>query len=160
MKINEEPDHIIIDRYYAAAMSGINVNWLNSLREEWYDYITSLPNKERTTYLIAVLDDQIYNGGLNQYFVNGYGQFAFETITALEQIGALASAELLRKAYDSVNASNYDGKEFRNRLVAGEIDKLYDSEELDSYLDALDDTYVERVDDIGRLLIKYLQESE
>lgn len=88
-------DSALIDLVYESAVKGLKDEWLESKSSKWYDYIVNLPENEKVVYTIAVLDMQINNGGFNQYFVNGYGQFARETIKSLELINAQKTGEIL-----------------------------------------------------------------
>ena len=56
--------------------------------------MSSFPDS--TVALVAELEAQVNNGGFDQFFFNSSGDKTEETITALEQIGALKTAELLR----------------------------------------------------------------
>ncbi len=49
-------DSEIIDYYYTNSVSGIEESWFTNNSENWYNYIINLPDKERVTYLILVLD--------------------------------------------------------------------------------------------------------
>ncbi len=157
-KENLMTDSDLIDHYYAIAVSALRQEWLNnSSYDHWYHHIISLPEKEKTTYLISILDMEVYNGGFNQYFINGYGQFVVETIIALQKIKALELANLLALAYSKINSEDNDSTTFRKKLFAGEINELYD-ENIDLYLDSLSDRYTEYPDNIGILLCDYLRE--
>lgn len=92
-------DQAIIEQNYAEAIKGLREEWLNEPGVQWFNYVVNLREQLQTTYLVIVLDNQVINGGLHQYFVNGYGQFAEETIDALIRIGAIEKAELLKKAF-------------------------------------------------------------
>lgn len=79
----------LIEKVYKVSVIGIKENWFQSFEgnELWYNYILNLNSPFRETYLIGILDSQVYNSGLEQYFSNGFGQFAKETIIALQEIG-------------------------------------------------------------------------
>ncbi|MPT34194.1 MAG: DUF4375 domain-containing protein, partial [Flavobacterium sp.] len=99
----------LIEEKYAEAVKGIKEKeeWSNEPNTKWYKYIIGLPVQLQICYLIVVFHNQIFNGGFHQYFVNGYGQFAKETIDALKTIGALKKAELLEEALKIVNSESY-----------------------------------------------------
>ena len=151
-------DSEIIDFYYTAATIGIKESWFHIIENDnWYNYIINLPDKERVTYLVVILDEEVNNGGFNQYFINGYGQFANPTVNALELIKAEKIAKLLKLAIKKVNTLNYEDVIFRQKLLRGEIDALYEDDYLDDYLDSLDDKYTKYLDNIGELLSSYLR---
>ena len=156
-KLNIMSDEEIINYYYAISVSGIKESWFSN-SEDWYNYIVNLPDKERVTYLISILDKQVFNGGFNQYFVNGYGQFAKETVIALQAINANDMANILQIAYEEVNSPGYDDHTFRQKILRGEIDALYeDDDDLNNYLEYLDGKYYEYPDNLGLLLGNYLR---
>ena len=156
--LNLLSDQELLDFYYEAAVKDIQEEWFISNSTKWYEHIIGLPDKEKFTYLIEILDRQVFNGGFNQYFVNGYGQFVKETIEAFNMIEAYELAKIIGKAYYSVNSANYDGVIFRKKILFGEIEELYNGdEELDKYLDSLDNKYYEYPDNIGLLLVEYLR---
>lgn len=90
-------DSDLIDFVYESAVKGLKDEWLESGSSKWYEYIINLPEKEKVIYTVAILDMKINNGGFNQYFVNGYGQFARETIKSLELINANKTAKFYQK---------------------------------------------------------------
>lgn len=150
-------DSEIIDYYYGEAVKGITAEML-SIKNiyAWYNHIIDLPEKEKTVYLIVILDDQVSNGGFNQYFFNGYGQFAPETVEALKSINANQTAKLVELAYEAVNTEEYAPLTFREKIMLRQID-LIENDALDDYLDKLDDQYYEYPDDLGKLLGIYLR---
>lgn len=158
--IKSMPDEEVINLYYEKAVSRFKKSWFNfSHNENWYKYITELPEKESTAYLVCLLDDQVYNGGFNQYFINGYGQFIKETILAFKRIKAFKMADLIEKAFLTVNFNNDDYKLFRKKIIAGKINELYnDNSNLNNYLEKLDDEYWEYPENIGNLLAECLRQ--
>ena len=108
--------------------------------------------------MIVVFHNQIYNGGFHQFFVNGYGQFAKETINILITIGALNKAKLLKEALNFVNAENNTDAVFRKKLLEKEIKSLFIDDNLFEPLDKLDAQYyaIEK-EDLEQLLCDYLQ---
>jgi hypothetical protein len=108
------------------------------------------------TYLIVLLENQVFNGGFDQYFANCYGQFALDTVAALNSINAPQKSELLKRAYEIVNVENWTSDAFRNKLIEGEMMSLFD-DDLMAKLDLLDDEYYRAEnEDLLVLLNKYL----
>ena len=75
MKIEE-----LIEKTHLEATKGIKEEWFVSEVPHWYSYVVNLPKHLQTTYLTALLENKVLNGGFHQYFANSYGQFAKETI--------------------------------------------------------------------------------
>lgn len=157
-EIDEILNSGLIDLYYNSAVKDIQEEWLVKPYEKWYSHISNLPEKEKVTYHISLLDEELGNGGFNQYFVSGYGQFAKDTINSLNLIKANKSAKILEKALKYVNFNNLEDDVFRKKILFGEIDELYEDENLDNILSELDDEYCEYEDNIAVLLHNYLKE--
>ncbi len=148
----------IIEREFAEAVKGIKEDWLINVSSEWYEYIIGLPIHLQIVYLVVVFHNQIFNGGFHQYFVNGYGQFAKETINALFNIGAQNKADLLKEALLKVNSENNTDPVFRRRILEKDISQLFVSDELFGPLDELDTKfYACEQEDIEQLLADYLR---
>lgn len=149
-------DRQLINKYYAESVSGIREEWFIDKSPRWYEYVERLDELLQIVYLIEVLDSQVINGGFDQYFVNGYGQFAKLTILALVKIDATEKANLLDEALKRVNVENYDDKTFRHKLLNHEIDELYD-DEIPIKLNLLDRVYYSKENEIEHLLTEYIQ---
>jgi hypothetical protein len=52
------------------------------------------------TELADLLDAEVNNGGFDQFFFNSSGDYALETVEALNQIGAIRTAKLVQLACD------------------------------------------------------------
>ncbi len=149
----------LIDFVYNLATEGIRSEWFeNNKSIKWFDYVIGLPEKLQTTYLIGILNMQVMNGGFNQYFVNGYGQFSFITIEALKKIGSTDIADLLQQALTEVNKEDLSQDIFRQQLLNGEIVSLYDDEVLDISLAKLDDKFFEMHESLESNLAKFLRQ--
>jgi len=57
-----------------------------------------LSNREQTYYLVCVLQGEVLNGGIGQFFDNSSGDFYRETLDALEELGAMRCRALLVEA--------------------------------------------------------------
>ena len=147
----------LIEEKYAEAVKGIKDEWFTEPNTKWHEYVIELPIQLQICYLIVVFHNQIFNGGFHQYFVNGYGQFAKETINALQTIGAVKKADLLEEALKIVNFENYSDYTFRKNLFEKQIPQLFSKDDLFEPLDNLDNNYYTVEDeDIESLLGSYL----
>lgn len=154
--MKEISDSDLIDFTYSSAIKNLKEDWLKDSSPEWYNYIINLKEKEKVVYTIAILDMEVNNGGFNQYFINGYGQFARETINSLKKIGANKTAEILIEVLGRIQ-NNLSDDTFRNNLLNGKIKDLYEDDILDNFLSFMDNQYYKYEDDIGALLGKYLR---
>lgn len=147
----------IINQFYVKALEGLKDEWLTAETSQWYDYIMALPEKERFTYMIMVMQEQVFNGGFHQYFSNTYGRFVFETISALKQIGAIQHAGLLEQVLQTINKKNDPPKIFREKVAAKNFDSSFNSDEVEDKLEDLVSEYIDLdEDEIFKLLGKYL----
>lgn len=114
----------------------------------------------RTYYFVVRFDGELVNGGMSQFFSNSAGNHSSETLTALREIGAVLSAELLQKALTIF--PNSEAPVDRRRRC----DLLFAFEKLDpKFLDALDEVYYQRVlsldteseEDLTQLIADYLR---
>lgn len=153
---NKSNQDELIDLYYESAIKGLEEEWFINIDARWYNYITALPIKEKVTYHIAILDEEVSNGGFHQYFINGYGQFAKDTILSLDLINAKQTGLILKKAYDLINKDNLEDTCFREKILNNEIDSLYEDAELNMELNNLDEIYSDYPDNIGKLLLSFL----
>ncbi|MET7037981.1 DMP19 family protein [Elizabethkingia miricola] len=148
----------LIGKFYSESVKGIDGEWFVSNSQQWYSYIINLPQNLQTTYLIVVLENQVLNGGFHQCFVNGYGQFAKETIDVLIEIRAFQRANLLNKAFILIKDENISDEEFRKGLLNGTIERLFDYDNLFKLLNELDGVYYDIEDeDVEYLLANYLR---
>ncbi len=57
-----------------------------------------MPAQDPVVELVSALEAEVNNGGFDQFFLNSAGDDTQETITALERIGALKTAKIVREA--------------------------------------------------------------
>ena len=62
------------------------------------EVLSAVPAGLRASYVLTILDGEIYNGGFAQWFANSGGVLSFETIEALVLIGAERHTELCLQA--------------------------------------------------------------
>lgn len=151
----------VLREYYIKSCNGLKKEYFKD-KDLWYNHIISLPEKLKATYTIVVFHLQIFNGGLHQYYLNRYGQFAYITLNFLDIIGAHRSTEILRKSIDLLNESNDNIDEFRKKVFNHELVKLIGfDEKLVESLNVLDDEYYHinysTEENVMLLLFLYLQ---
>jgi len=62
------------------------------------DGLYRLSRWEQTYYLVCVLQGEVFNGGIGQFFDNSSGDFYRETLDALGELGAMRCRALLVEA--------------------------------------------------------------
>lgn len=152
---NEE----ITDKYYKEAVTGLNETILND-KDFWYNYVVNLPLHLQVVYTIVVFHQQVFNGGLHQYFFNSYGQFAHLTVEHLKLIRAFKVSNILDKSIHEVNIEELNVNEFRAKVFNRELGRVADfDEKLCDSLEILDNEYDDLNEDLEQLLVDYLQSS-
>lgn len=147
----------IINHYYKNAVKGLNEIILED-KDLWYSHIMNLPQNLQATYTIVVFHEQVFNGGLHQYFFNSYGQFAYLTVEHLKSIKAFKSAAILDSAITLVNIEKMGLDEFRTKIFERELSRIVDfDDDLCDALAELDDKYYDLDEDLEQLLAGYLQ---
>lgn len=111
-----------------------------------------LASVEKTFDCVFGFESEINNGGLNQYFFNSAGNFALDTVVALQNIGANYASELLLKSFDVFP----EKKPFADRFKRQEqLNKI--GNEGEEFLLGLDEKLLAYHPSIGALLIKYVE---
>jgi hypothetical protein len=111
----------------------------------------SLSHPERVLHHIYWLESEVNNGGFDQFFVNSSGDYALDTPSALEEIGAHHTAHLVKRAIDLFPR----GSPSRNREQR--IEQLESmGETLRDQFSAFDSEFFEYQDPLEELQVKYM----
>jgi YD repeat-containing protein len=94
--------------------------------------------------LIDALEGEVNNGGFHQYFYNSAGDRTAETIQALEIIGALAVADIVKRAAQKFRY----GMPPKNRLLLAAYPNAAAFRELD-------EEFYQYPDNLSALITKY-----
>jgi hypothetical protein len=123
----------------------------------WRQVVNELPEQAARVYRIGILNLQVMNGGFIQYFDNGYGIFAYETLNDLKALQAKDTHQLLKEAVEIINKDNRTGEAFVNLILHRTFDVNYNS--ICEQLDRLDNLYygLEETEDMEELLGTYLR---
>ncbi len=150
-------NHEIIDKFYKEAVQGLNETILED-EFLWYGHVVRLPSHLQVVYTVIVFHQQVFNGGLHQYFFNPYGQFAYMTFNNLKAIKALKAAEILKKAIDAVNDEKLGDGDFRRKIFNRQIESITNfDDKLGDTLNDLDTEYYSLDENLEGLLMSYLQ---
>jgi len=142
---------------YHRAVVGLTEAIFAAPYPRWYDHVNNLPLPERLTYCVLEFDAQVGNGGLHQYFWNGYGQFAYETVAYLGLLGATAQAGIMRQALTLLETAEPVPAVLREKVNARTLVALNDfAEPLTSTLDKLSDAYFACPEDLEERLQQFL----
>jgi hypothetical protein len=110
-------------------------------------------NRDEVGEVINELEGEVNNGGFHQYFNNYSGGNAAEALIALETIGALRMADILKRAIGRFPAGNVP-KDRESRLEI--LSNVFPN--TDEFND-LDDEFFTYPDDIAALVEKYKTET-
>ncbi|WP_375562757.1 DUF4375 domain-containing protein [Bernardetia sp. OM2101] len=116
----------IVEEYYFEATKNITEEILKD-HNQWYDYVLKLEKKLQVTYTIVIFHEQVFNGGIDQYYVNSYGIFSSITIDNLRYIGSAKEADILEEVFLKLR-KNYSDKEFINKLFWSDLNEIYEKE--------------------------------
>ena len=114
------------------------------------DGFESLPTPARIIYAVWWLDADVSNGGFDQYFFNSWGDYSADALRGLQTIGAASTADTLRRAtavFPSPGPSP-------DRTIRGDQLEAFSPAQED-VLEALDNEFFERPDDLEGLLADF-----
>ncbi len=114
------------------------------------DEIEKLNECEKTFFLTQALEAEINNGGFSQFFFNSAGNFAYETVTAFEAIGAVKTANICRKAIASFGKKIPKDRGKRMDFLDEYEDDVSD------ILNECDDAFFEYEEDLNQLNFDYI----
>jgi len=140
----------LISRLYSSANQHLeNANYDSENWSQWYNTVQGLSGPEKMVYVIVEMNRTITNGGFAEFYESSYGIFAPEVIHVLNEIKALATAEIVTKSLPVVNPNGllddkYKAAVFniklseqeRMQLYSNDIgyDQLHDKENLEDLL--------------------------
>jgi hypothetical protein len=127
---------------------------IESDSRELVESVRKLPKGQRMHYVTYVLENEVHNGGFDQFFTNSSGSYARMAVPSLDLIGAKKHAKLMRRAIAAYARQEPDQKVFK-------VDKTV-KKYLETYKDAdlgkLNSEFYEMADQLSKLRIKYIRE--
>ena len=125
-----------------------NKDWSNE-----FDVITSLSPGLRAVYSTSLLEDEVNNGGFNQFYWNSSGQFAKESEDGLALIGAKEHLELMREANKIHEQEKPVFEKYKKIGTSEAFSKSYGATKLNT----LDDKFYKMKESLSELRIKYIR---
>lgn len=142
----EEIWQITCDQNFVVAMYGYLCK-----KCDYGDAFEKLSKEQAVIYLCNTLEGEVYNGGYDQFFCNSSGNFAIDTVDALNEIGAHGTAKCLQKAL-SIFPNSLPPKDRDLR-----IDALNETpEDKRAILSELDDEFYEEKEPLAQLMFQYI----
>lgn len=120
----------------------------------WGDNLDGLTQPQRNFFFNQNLEREINNGGFNQYFYNSSGDYAHETLTSLQAIGANKTADILRQAIDQFPNSIVPKDRQERQNVLGQIEAKANEE-----WEHLDQKFYAYEDDLNELNLQYVKQN-
>lgn len=140
----------LISRLYSSADQQLeDANFDVESWSEWYQVVQGLTRPEKTVYVIVKLNQAVTSGGFSEFYETSFGVFAPEIIHVLNEIKAVATAEIVSSTLPIVNPTGLlddTYKEFVFKLELSEpqraqlysydvqYDQLQDHENLEDLL--------------------------
>ncbi len=112
----------------------------------------NLTDADKTFNYVYWLETEVNNGGFNQYFFNSAGDYAQDTVKALQDIGANYTAELLQQAISIFSEKTPSPDRYKRQE---QLEKI--GEEGEIFLSELDQKFYVYTDPIGALLVDYVK---
>jgi hypothetical protein len=128
---------------------------IDSLLNVKCDYgakIERLNASQKTFLLIENLEREVNNGGFDQFYFNSSGDFANETISALEEIGAYKTAEIVRTA----NSELKNGNVPKNQTERQKQQEIIRENAIETW-NKCDEQFYRYEEDLSSLLIKFVR---
>ncbi len=126
-------------------------SYLNK-KSDYGDRIELLSGPQQVFLFIENLEREINNGGFNQFYFNSAGDFSHETVEALQTIGAVKVAEIVRRANAQFPHGKVPGDQEERREVLFEIE-----DKADLVWEECDQSFYKYEEPIGALLLKYVR---
>jgi hypothetical protein len=121
--------------------------------EKEVEIVRAFPKGLRMIYTTRVLDDEVNNGGFNQYFWNTSGAFANEALDGLVMIGAIERAQLMREAIDTYEDERKELQKYRAQNTLEAFSESYKH----TSLGKLDQRYYRSKEDLAALRVAYIR---
>jgi len=110
-----------------------------------------LSPEQKTVYCTQIFETEVNNGGIEQYFLNSYGDRAEFTVRALRVIGAEKTALILESALSALDAERFP--EIRSeRLLAIQAA----SPNVSEFWETLDQEFYKYTEDLNLLNWRYI----
>jgi hypothetical protein len=113
----------------------------------------SLTVAERVALHVHRFDTEVANGGLHQFFFNLSGNYTWDVLDALREIGAQATLQVVEQALAVFPSSSPSPDEYEREAQM----KAFGEEEL-ARLDKLTDEYLNQDEDIFAHAAQYLRQ--
>ncbi len=146
----------LISRLYSSADRQLeDANFDTENWSQWYEVVKGLTGPEKMVYVVVKLNQTVTSGGFAKFYESSFGIFAPEIIHVLNEIKAVATAEIVSSSLPVVNPTGllddaYKALVFNIKLSEQQRAQLYSQDILYDQL--------EGHENLEDLLGNYLQE--
>jgi hypothetical protein len=125
--------------------------------------LAQLSTEEQRYFAVSLLESEVYNGGLDQFFSNSSGDFYHLAIEGMNEIGASSALAIAGQAAEIVFGSSVPPleREERLRLMNSQLSQLSEVSarfRQSSRLESLDKQFCEDADHLSDRLMAYAEE--
>jgi hypothetical protein len=113
------------------------------------EFIATMPSGVRALYVISGVEDEVNNGGFNQYYWNSTGKFADQAVAAFEYFSAHQHAQLMQEANRIHAAEQAEIEKFKEQ---GTLQAFSDSYKV-SKLGPLDERFYKLDENLSALVV-------
>jgi hypothetical protein len=148
--MEEISNRALISRLYSSADEHLeDANYDAESWSEWYQIVQQLTGSEKMVYVIVKLNQSVTNGGFAEFYESSFGVFAPEIIHVLNEIKAVATADIVARSLLVINPTGLLDEEYKElafklmlskqqkeQLYAQDLryDQLQDQENLEDLL--------------------------
>jgi len=131
MTMENISNRALISRLYSSADRQLeDANFDVESWSQWYEVVQSLTGPEKMVYIIVKLNQAVTKGGFAEFYETSFGVFAPEIIHVLNEINAIATAEIVSSSLPVVNPTGllddaYKGLVFNIKLSGEQKAQLY-----------------------------------
>lgn len=115
------------------------------------DDLTALNHYERTLYVALILENDVHDGGFEEYFNSQSADYYQEVVASFEELGSYAAADICHRAIralgENIPTNRREREEYYNAVFQDSIDEaLYNcAEELKEKSDELTALYYDYI---------------
>lgn len=131
MTMENISNRALISRLYSSADQQLeDANLDVESWSQWYEVVQGLTGPEKMVYIIVKLNQTVTKGGFAEFYETSFGVFAPEIIHVLNEINAIATAEIVSSSLPVVNPTGllddaYKGLVFNIKLSGEQKAQLY-----------------------------------
>lgn len=115
----------LISRLYSTAEQHLeDANFDTESWSEWYEVVQGLTGPEKMVYVIVKLNQTVTHGGFEEFYKTSFGVFAPEIIHGLNEIKAVATAEIVSNTLLVVNPTGFLDEAYKAFIFNFELSEV------------------------------------